>query len=107
MHMGFHIYDTGFQSAQRGRDDAARLQHDDDPVGALLVLTPGRGAAAHRLRKKFKTGASDGERPAALGLDALGLASPPRRGVGLGAARAARRPSSKWSTSPVLCLVTR
>ncbi len=56
MHLGFHIYDTGFQ---RPMVDAARpLVYSTTLVLLLLVLVLNLGAILlrNRLRKKFSTG---------------------------------------------------
>jgi len=56
MHLGFHIYDTGFQASNI---DAARpLVYSTTLVllGLVLVLNLGAVLLRNRLRKKFKTG---------------------------------------------------
>jgi phosphate transport system permease protein len=56
MHLGFHIYDTGFQASNV---DAARpLVYSTTLVllGLVLVLNLGAVLLRNRLRKKFKTG---------------------------------------------------
>ena len=56
MHLGFHIYDTGFQSPNV--DASTPLVYSTTLVLLLLVLCLNLGAVLlrNRLRKKFKTG---------------------------------------------------